>query len=119
MPRRPLRHFFAPPGSSAIRHGHAAASKAAAAASTQSSFKATQPQSIVNRSLLEEAELPSSDFSSIAVIAPSVTLGISANGPGLGETKNGIRGFKDGEFNITFAGVPFGDTVLLELNSAH
>ncbi len=79
-------------------------------APTQSSLKATQPQSIINRSFFEDAKSPASDFSSIAAIAPSVSAGISPNGPGLSETKNGLRGFKDGEYNITFDGVPFGDT---------
>ena len=88
----------------------APASRAAAVAVTQSSLKATQPQSIINRSFFEEVKPIVSDMSAIAVAAPSVTLGISTNGPGLGETKVGIRGFKDGEFNITYDGIPFGDT---------
>ncbi len=88
----------------------AAASRAAAAAPTQTTLEATQPKSIINRSFIEESRSPVGDYSTIAVIAPSVTLGISPNGPGLGETKNGLRGFKDGEFNITFDGIPFGDT---------
>jgi iron complex outermembrane recepter protein len=50
------------------------------------------------------------DFSNITMIAPSMTGGMSANGPGLGESKNSMRGFKDGEFNITWDGIPFGDT---------
>ena len=86
------------------------ASKAAAVAPTQSSLEVTQPKSIINRSFFDEARSPASDFSTLTAIAPSVTLGVSANGPGLSETKNGIRGFKDGEFNVTFDGIPFGDT---------
>lgn len=85
-------------------------SKAAAVAPTQASLDATEPQSIINRSFIESSKSPVSDYAAVAAIAPSVTLGISANGPGLGETKNGIRGFKDGEFNVTWDGIPFGDT---------
>ena len=103
-------------GTSAAGDGQATAgrtvteSRAAAVAPTQSSLQVTQPQSVIGRSFIEDSKSPVSDFSAIAAIAPSVTLGISPNGPGLGETKNGIRGFKDGEFNVTFDGIPFGDT---------
>lgn len=88
----------------------APASRAAQVAPTQSSLKATQPQSIIPRSFIEDAKSPVTDFSGIAAIAPSMSLGISANGPGLGETKNTMRGFPDGQFNITWDGIPFGDT---------
>ncbi len=99
-------------GSSASGSAPAAASvsKAAAVAPTQSSLKATQPQSIIERSFIEASKSPTSDFSSIAVIAPSMSLGISVNGPGLGETKLTMRGLPDGQFNITWDGIPFGDT---------
>ena len=39
-----------------------------------------------------------------------MSLGISVNGPGLGETKLTMRGLPDGQFNITWDGIPFGDT---------
>ncbi|MDY7575858.1 TonB-dependent receptor [Actimicrobium sp. CCI2.3] len=88
------------------------ASKVTAAmmAPSQTSLAATQPQSVINRSFIESSISPVSDYTAITAIAPSVTGGISANGPGLGEAKNGLRGFKDGEFNVTFDGIPFGDT---------
>jgi iron complex outermembrane receptor protein len=73
-------------------------------------LKATQPQSVINRTFIENSISPVSDYSAITAIAPSVTGGISVNGPGLSETKNGLRGFKDGEYNITFDGIPFADT---------
>jgi iron complex outermembrane receptor protein len=84
--------------------------RAANAAPTKAYLDAAQPKSSISRDFIENSSSPVADFSAIAAIAPSVTLGISTNGPGLGETKNGIRGFKDGEFNITFDGIPFGDT---------
>ncbi len=86
------------------------ATKASDAAPTKASLEVAQPRSAIGRDFIENSSSPVADFSAIAAIAPSVTLGISSNGPGLGETKNGIRGFKDGEFNITFDGIPFGDT---------
>ena len=34
----------------------------------------------------------------------------SSNGAGLGDTKTFFRGFKDGQYNIMFDGIPFNDT---------
>jgi len=81
-----------------------------AVAPTKASLSATQPQATIDRSFFEDAKSPVADYSNIAAIAPSVGGGISANGPGLGETKNSIRGFQDGQFNVTFDDIPFGDT---------
>ncbi|MCL2658592.1 MAG: TonB-dependent receptor [Betaproteobacteria bacterium] len=83
---------------------------AAAVAPTRSSLSVTQPQSIISRDFIENSTSPVADFSAVAAIAPSVTGGISPNGPGLAETKNSLRGFKDGEYNVTWDGIPFGDT---------
>src|SRR5215510_1140609 len=38
------------------------------------------------------------------------TFSVSANGPGLSDTKTFFRGFKDGYYSMTFDGVPFNDT---------
>ncbi|CAN5252576.1 TonB-dependent receptor [soil metagenome] len=70
----------------------------------------TQPQSIISRSFIEDSLPATSDFNQIALIGPSVSGYGNANGPGLSESKAQIRGFQDGEFNITYDGVPFGDT---------
>ena len=85
-------------------------SQAAVVAPTQASLEATQPQSIIRRSFFEQTKSLASDYSGIAALAPSVSGGISPNGPGLGEAKNGLRGFPDGQYNMTFDGIPFGDT---------
>ena len=53
---------------------------------------------------------PLADFNAVARIAPSVGVGLSANGPGLGESKVALRGFQHGEYNVTYDGIPFGDT---------
>ncbi|WP_235219003.1 TonB-dependent receptor plug domain-containing protein [Sphingobium sp. C100] len=50
------------------------------------------------------------DFNQIALISPSVSNFGGANGSGLSESKAQIRGFQDAEYNITYDGVPFGDT---------
>ncbi len=52
---------------------------------------------------------PTAEYSRVVNIAPSLS-GDSANGPGLSETKTTLRGFSDDQYNITFDGIPWGDT---------
>ncbi|WP_426110411.1 TonB-dependent receptor [Massilia sp. PWRC2] len=82
---------------------------AAAVAPTQSSMDATQPQSIITRDFIELSVTPTAEYSRIVNIAPSLS-GDSSNGPGLSETKTTMRGFSDDQYNITFDGIPWGDT---------
>lgn len=82
---------------------------ASAVAPTQSSLTATQPQSIITRDFVELAVAPTAEYSRVVNIAPSLS-GDSANGPGLSETKTSMRGFSDDQYNITFDGIPWGDT---------
>ncbi|MFZ6641931.1 TonB-dependent receptor [Undibacterium sp. TC4M20W] len=79
-------------------------------APVQTSLKATQPQSVITATFIEQSVTPLADFNAVARIAPSVGAGVSPNGPGLAETKVTLRGFQDGEYNITYDGIPFGDT---------
>jgi iron complex outermembrane receptor protein len=82
---------------------------ASAVAPTQSSLEATQPQSIITREFIEKSVAPTAEYSRVVNVAPSVS-GDSANGPGLSETKTTMRGFSDDQYNITFDGIPWGDT---------
>jgi iron complex outermembrane receptor protein len=82
---------------------------AAAVAPTQASLDATQPQSIITREFIEKSIAPTAEYSRVVNVAPSVS-GDSANGPGLSETKTTMRGFTDDQYNITFDGIPWGDT---------
>jgi iron complex outermembrane recepter protein len=84
--------------------------RAAAVAPTQTSLDATEPQSVINKSFIEDNKSPVTDYTSIVAVAPSVSGGVSANGPGIGEGKNVLRGFQDGEYNVTYDGIPWGDT---------
>ncbi len=77
-------------------------------APTESRLDAFQPQSMIDVSTINNTIPPSADFTMIANLAPSVTT-IQANGPGLSEAKNIIRGFSDGQYNVTFDGIPFSD----------
>ncbi|MEG3125018.1 TonB-dependent receptor [Sphingomonas sp. GB1N7] len=74
------------------------------------SLNTTQPQSVISRSFIEDSLPATADFNQIALISPSVSNTGNANGAGLSESKAQIRGFQDGEYNVTYDGVPFGDT---------
>lgn len=86
------------------------ATRANEIAPVTASLQTTQPQSIISRSFIEDSLPATADFNQIALISPSVSGYGNANGPGLSESKAQIRGFQDGEYNITYDGVPFGDT---------
>jgi iron complex outermembrane receptor protein len=86
------------------------ATKANEIAPVTASLEARQPQAIVSRSLIEDSLPATADFNQIALITPSVSSTGGNNGIGLSESKAQIRGFQDGEYNITYDGVPFGDT---------
>ena len=85
------------------------ATRANIIAPVTASLTATQPQAIVSRSFIEDSLPATADFNAIALISPSVSNFGNNNGIGLSESKAQIRGFQDGEYNVTFDGVPFGD----------
>lgn len=88
----------------------AEAKKAAANAPSKAPLTETQPQSVISSHFIEESTPETGNWSTVVLVAPSVS-GITANGGGVGEyNKNNIRGFKDGEFNMTYDGISFGDT---------
>jgi iron complex outermembrane receptor protein len=84
------------------------AAAATTVAPVKSSLAATEPQSIIDRKAIDQFIPATADYTQIVNLAPSVS-GTSFNGPGLGEAKTVIRGFKDGEYNITYDGIPWGD----------
>ena len=81
------------------------------AAPAKASLDTTEPQTIINRSYIENFVQPQADYVSILAIVPGLTGG-DPNGVGLsdGGPKNTLRGFADGNFNMTYDGIPFGDT---------
>jgi iron complex outermembrane receptor protein len=83
---------------------------APAQAPTQGSLTATEPQSRISRHYIENSTTPTASYTDIMKIAPSVS-SITPNGPGLQESQfTTIRGFQDGQYNVTFDGIPFADT---------
>jgi len=84
-------------------------SSALTEAPVESTLDATQPQSFISAQTINNTMAPTADYATIANIAPSV-VNIETEGPGLSESKMlSMRGFQDGQFNVTYDGIPFGD----------
>ncbi|WP_029623919.1 TonB-dependent receptor [Sphingomonas sp. PAMC 26617] len=84
-------------------------SKTAQSAPITVSLTTTQPQSAVSRDYIANTTA-SADFNELIALTPSVSISGAGNGYGLGETKATIRGFQDGEYNVTYDSIPFADT---------
>ena len=76
-----------------------------------SSVQTFEPQSIISRSIIENSVPPTADYSQVIMLTPGASLvPSSGNGVGLGDTKITLRGFTDGHYNMTYDGIPFGDS---------
>ena len=79
-------------------------------APTDSSLDAYQPQSVIDISFITNHLTPTADYSTIASLSPSVS-NVTTNGPGLNDAKRvNLRSFNDGQYNVTYDGIPFADT---------
>lgn len=81
------------------------------AAPAKSSLTTVEPETIINKSYIENYVAPQADYVTILAIVPSMTGG-DPNGPGLsdGGAKNTLRGLPDGDFSMQYDDIPFGDT---------
>jgi iron complex outermembrane receptor protein len=78
-------------------------------APVESKLEAVEPQSFISAQTINNTMAPSDDYATIANIAPSI-VNIETEGPGLSESKMlSMRGFQDGQYNVTYDGIPFGD----------
>jgi iron complex outermembrane receptor protein len=84
-------------------------SHTAEAAPLTASLTTTQPQSAISRDYIDNTA-PSADFNELIALTPGVAISGAGNGYGLSETKATIRGFQDGEYNVTYDSIPFADT---------
>lgn len=67
---------------------------------------AVQPTSVVSADFISKNLAPSGNYDEAIKFSPSV-FDTAPNGPGLAESQNiSIRGFQDGQFNVTFDGIP-------------
>lgn len=82
----------------------------AKAAPTKASLDETQPESIISHDFIDSVTPDVGNISTVVFIAPSVS-GISANAGGIGNYfSTSLRGFPDGDYNVTYDGISFGDT---------
>lgn len=83
--------------------------QASTSAPSKASILETQPQSLITHRFIEQSTPESGDYTTAVLIAPSVS-GVSANGGGVGDSNTStLRGFQDGQFNVTYDGIAFGD----------
>lgn len=94
--------------------------KAMYVAPSAAPLDATQPTSIVDKGFIQNNIVPLASYDDVIKFEPSVW-DQSPNGPGLGKFETlSIRGFQDslGQYNVTFDGIPFGDTTDLHHTSS-
>src|SRR6266850_1225444 len=78
-------------------------------APSQSSLEARSAQSEISQAFIQNFTAPTADYTEVLNMAPG-TFSFAPNGVGLGDSKTFFRGFKDGDYTMTFDGIPFEDT---------
>ena len=87
----------------------AVASVAAQLAPSGNTLDATSAKTEVSSQFIKYFTSPVSDFAEVLNLAPG-TFSLNPNGVGLGQGKTYFRGFSDGQYTMTFDGIPFEDT---------
>jgi len=82
---------------------------AATLAPSQSSLDARSAQSVISPEYIQNFISPNADYTEVVQMAPG-TFSFAPNGAGLGDSKTFFRGFQDGDYTMTFDGIPFNDT---------
>ena len=72
-------------------------------------LNARSARSEINSHFIQQFTSPITDYTEIIQIVPG-TFTINTNGVGLGQATTSFRGFQDGEYDITWDGIPFQDT---------
>lgn len=86
------------------------ASDAIDAAPSTAPLDAVQPTSVISGDFIQKNFAPTTNYDEAIKFTPS-TFDIAPNGPGLAESQAlSIRGFQDGQFNVTFDGIPWQDS---------
>jgi iron complex outermembrane receptor protein len=76
---------------------------------SQDSLDTVEPKSEISGEFIRNFTPATTDYSEIVNIAPG-TISYNSNGVGLGQGTIYYRGFIDGDFNITWDGIPFNDS---------
>src|SRR5258708_27936836 len=82
---------------------------AATMAPSQASLDTRTVKSTIQQSFVENFTAPTADYTEVVMMAPG-TFSVNPNGVGLGDGKVFFRGFKDGQYSMTFDTIPFEDT---------
>ncbi len=86
------------------------ANDAVAQAPTRAPLSAVQPTSVISGPFIQNNIPAQSDYAQAVGLAPSV-FAIEQNGPGNAFSGQvSVRGFTDGQYNVTLDGIPFGDS---------
>src|ERR1017187_7170552 len=72
-------------------------------------LEAAAPKTEISTAFIKNFISPVSDFAEVVNLAPG-TYSLNPNGIGLGQGKTFFRGFQDGQYTMTFDGIPFEDT---------
>jgi iron complex outermembrane receptor protein len=70
---------------------------------------ATSAKTVISNALITNFMAPVADFAEVIQQAPGA-FSLNPNGIGLGQGKSFFRGFADGQYTLTFDGIPFEDT---------
>ncbi len=82
---------------------------AAATAPSGNTLEAVSAKTEVNGDFIRNFMSPLADYSEYINLAPG-TFSLNPNGIGLGQGSTYYRGFQDGQYTMTFDGIPFEDT---------
>nr|WP_246301679.1 TonB-dependent receptor [Granulicella arctica] len=88
---------------------NASGSMAAALSPVGALLEARSARSEISSDFIQQFTSPVADYGEISQIVPGV-YSINSNGVGLGQSANYFRGFPDGDYDITWDGIPFEDT---------
>jgi len=75
----------------------------------QTPLDTPSPHSEFSSEYIRQFTSPMADYGTVLQMAPGA-FSISPNGVGLGQDKTYFRGFADGNYDITWDGIPFNDT---------
>jgi iron complex outermembrane receptor protein len=70
---------------------------------------ATSAKTVISNAVITNFMAPVADFAEVIQQAPGA-FSLNPNGIGLGQGKSFFRGFSDGQYTLTFDGIPFEDT---------
>src|ERR1700687_85072 len=87
----------------------AVVSLAAQLAPSGNTLDAVSAKTEIGAAFIQNFPSPLADFNEVIQMAPG-TFSVNTNGVGLGQGKTFFRGFKDGQYSMTYDGIPFQDT---------